>query len=131
MNLDSFLIEACAMTSEQYKDYLTRGYDPKRCKQFVTRTQKTKNLDRNLSTIQVDIEQDLFQKEIDEKYIILKAKKNQNDQGTENLYLVKDFYLLLEQGNNKSLLFATEYAGTIIPGVTFTMYGMTRNWSNV
>jgi len=97
------------MTSEQYKDYLTRGYDSKRCANFTTITQKTKNLNRDLSTAQIDIEQDIFKKKINEKYIVLKAKKNQNDRGTENLYLVKDFSLFLEQGENKSLLFATDY----------------------
>ncbi|MDR0650093.1 MAG: hypothetical protein LBG59_01455 [Candidatus Peribacteria bacterium] len=103
------------MTAEQYKDYLTWGYDPKKCKRFTTITQKTKNLNRDLSTLQVDIEQDLFKKEINEHYIVLKAKKNKDDTGTENVYLVKDFSLFLEQGANKSLLFATDYTGTIIP----------------
>jgi uncharacterized protein YfaS (alpha-2-macroglobulin family) len=40
---------------------------------------------------------------------------------------VKDFSLFLEQGDNKSLLFATDYDGTVVPGLTFTVYGITQN----
>jgi hypothetical protein len=126
-NLENFTVEACAMNADQYANYLAKGFNSKNCASYISTKQPTKNLNRELSTIQLDIEQDIFKKQIHEHFIALNAKKSTQDRGTDNLYLVSDFSLFFEQGTNKSLLFATDYSGVVLPDVQFDFYTIERN----
>jgi uncharacterized protein YfkK (UPF0435 family) len=129
-NLENFTVEACAMNADQYANYLAKGFDSRNCTTHTSSKQTTKNLNRELSTIQLDIEQDIFKKDINEHFIALNAKKNAQDRGTNNLYLVSDFSLFFEQGTNRSLLFATDYSGVIIPDLQFDFYQISRDPDN-
>ncbi|MDD3262384.1 MAG: MG2 domain-containing protein [Candidatus Absconditabacteria bacterium] len=136
INLNEIDLEVCQMTVDQYIVFLESSY--KRtigqdfCSEYRQGKYKVKNNHRFLTPNKIDIESDIFNKEIEYPVVVVKAKipGAKNGQEYDNydkdmiqVYLRQNASIVMERAKDKTLFFATTIDGKeILKDMGFILY---------
>ena len=140
INLKEIDLEVCQMTVDQYISFLESSYKKTIwqgfCSEYRQWKYKVKNNHWFLTPNKIDLESDIFKKEIEHPVVVVKAKipgaktwQEYENYGKDmiQVYLRQNASIVMERATDKTIFFATTIDGKeILKNMSFTLYS--RNW---
>jgi hypothetical protein len=125
INLDTVNIQVCSLTPESYATYLNRQYEsgfvPK-CESEVTKKVPLKNGKWNLTTQKIDIAADVLGGKLPGNILLVRGSADTSwkhdwpeQRDFQVIYLRTNLSLMLEQSENSTIVFASDFDGKILP----------------
>lgn len=142
VNIDSATIEVCETDAKEYFRYSVnswrQNYVPN-CKKVSKSSVPLQNRHWELSPKQVDIEADVLGREVESPFVLVRGSAydrfnvadggyRDSDREFSNFYVRSNLSLTLEQGTDRSYLFAASYDGKTTPSdLVFETYSYDGN----
>lgn len=142
VNLDSATFEACETDASEYFRFTVNpwrnGYSPA-CKKVAKLSLPLQNRHWALSPKQIDVESEILGHEAESPFVLVRGSAydrfnvadggyRDSDREFANFYVRSNLSLTLEQGTDRSYLFAASYDGKTLPSnLTFETYAYDGN----
>ena len=147
MNRTSAFVETCVMWLQNFIKFLPWYYDEiqwswyensynknwwkTQCLQYKNKSIPTKNKRWNLTQNIFDVEKDILEQKMLDRFVYVRASKNEWDKipSVENMYIRSNMSVLMEKAENLYVLFATDFEWNRLSNVKFTFYN--QQWTIV
>lgn len=125
INLDSVNIQVCSLTPDSYAAFLNGQYNNEytpKCETEVIKKVPLKNGKWNLTTQKIDLAADVLGGELPGNILLVRGSPDSSwhhdwpeQRDFQVVYLRTNLSLMLEQSENKTIVFATDFDGKTIP----------------
>jgi uncharacterized protein YfaS (alpha-2-macroglobulin family) len=125
VNLDAIHIEVCTLSEAEYSNYLIKQYDNKYnpdCLQKTTKKVPLKNGKWNLTTQKIDLASDVFGGNLKGNILLVRGSADMDwshnwpeQRDFRVVYLRSNLALMMETSDKKTIVFATDYTGKVLP----------------
>lgn len=133
VNLDTINLEVCSLSESGYANYVTKQYDTNYTPDCVKKTNKKiplKNGKWNLTTQKIDLATDVLDGSLTGNILLVRGSADDNwyhqwpeQRDFKVVYLRSNLALMMESSEKKTIVFATDFTGKILPkDLTFAGY---------